>query len=338
MIRIRKHPPTLLGARASRPLFDLGTPGPSALRNRSGEMPALPGPCRKAGDPRRGMVLLTVLWTIALMAALAMAAAVTFRGFAGVAAVGRDRVQGDALLTAGLEVAAGAVASLDDKPLTEREVTVGLATGSARARFSDEGGRIDIGKAPPAVLASLLRFVGASEQEAQAAAQRIVEWRRRSIARSADAGTTPRNDPTKKTEAEQPFADVREIAQVAGMAPAWLAAMAPLTTVFGSETVNPLTAPARVIAALPGVTKVQLEAFLAQRRSSPADAERLIAMFGSGQSYLAAKPQRVVSVELAAALPDGYVAAARALIVLLPQDSQPYRVLVWKPLPPSTSR
>jgi len=293
---------------------------------------------RNRKHPRRGVVLLTVLWTIALLSALAMAAAVSFRGFAGVAAVGRDRVQGDALLTAGLEMAAGAVASLGDGPLTEREVTVGLSTGSARARFSDEGGRIDVGKAPLAVLASLLRFVGAPEQEADGVAQRIVASRRRNMTRSADAGTAPRNDPTKKPDAEQPFADVREVAQVPGMAPAWLAAMAPLTTVFGSETVNPLTASARVIAALPGVSRAQLEAFLAARRSFPTDAGRLAAMFGAGQSYLAAKPQRVVAVELAAALPDGYAAAAHAVIVLLPQDSQPYRVLVWDPLPSSLSR
>ena len=292
-----------------------------------------------AGDSRRGMVLLTVLWTIALLSALAMAAAVSFRGFAGIAAVGRDRVQGDALLTAGLEVAAGTVTSLGDRPLTEREAAVDLSTGSVRARFSDEGGRIDVGKAPVAVLASLLRFVGASDEQAAGVAQRIDQWRRRNVPRSANAATAAGNNLTEKRDAESPpFADVREVGQVPGMAPAWLAAMAPLTTVFGSETVNPLTAPARVIAALPGVTKVQLEAFLAQRRSSPADAERLIAMFGSGQSYLAANPLRVVSVELAAALPDGYAAAARASIVLLPQDSQPYRVLVWRTLPPSTFR
>jgi general secretion pathway protein K len=259
---------------------------------------------------------------------------VSFRGFAGIAAVGRDRVQSDALLTAGLEMAAGAVSSLGDTPLTEREITVDLSTGSVRARFSDEGGRIDVGRAPAAVLASLLRFVGAPEQEAQGVAQRIVEWRGRNIAGPANAG--PRDSPTKTPE--QPFADVREVAQVPGMAPAWLAAMAPLTTVFGSETVNPLTASARVIAALPGVSREQVEAFLAARRSFPADAERLAAMFGARQSYLAAKPQRVVAVELTAALPDGYAAAAHAVIVLLPQDSQPYRVLVWDPLPSSLSR
>lgn len=290
-------------------------------------------------DTRRGMILLTVLWTIALMSALAMAAAVTFRGFAGVAGVERDRVQSDGLLTAGLEVAAGTVKSLGDKPLTEREVSVDLSTGSVRARFSDEGGRIDVGKAPAAVLASLLRFVGASEQQADGGARRIVDLRRRNDnGRPADAGAGPLSSLAKKPDAERPFADVRDLAQVPAMAPAWLAAMAPLATVYGSETVNPLTASARVISALPGVSRPQLEAFLAARRSYPTDAERLATIFGPGQSYLAAKPQRVVAVELAAALPDGYAAAAHAVIVLLPQDSQPYRVLVWKPLPSSMSR
>src|SRR5262249_47937002 len=129
-----------------------------------------------------------------------------------------------------------------------------------------------------------------------------------------------------------------EVAQVPGMTPQWLAAMAPLTTVFGSETVNPLTAPASVVAALPGVNRVQLENFLAARRNFPADAERLKAILGQASSYRAIKLQRVVSVELTAVLADGYAAAARAVIVLLPQDSQPYRVLIWKPLPSSVLR
>ena len=49
----------------------------------------------KRSDPRSGVILVTVLWSIALLSALAMAASVTFRGFAGVMAVERDRVQGD---------------------------------------------------------------------------------------------------------------------------------------------------------------------------------------------------------------------------------------------------
>ena len=54
-----------------------------------------------------GAILVSVLWSIALLSALAMAASTTFRGFSGIMALDRDRVRADAILTAGLEVAAG---------------------------------------------------------------------------------------------------------------------------------------------------------------------------------------------------------------------------------------
>src|SRR5262249_30004442 len=113
-------------------------------------------------DPRRGVILVTVLWLIAVLSALAMAASVTFRGFAGVLAVDRDRVRAEGLLTAGLEAAAHSINLLGNTPLDELEITVVLSAGSVRARMSDEGGRIDIGKAPVPVLAGLFRSIGAA--------------------------------------------------------------------------------------------------------------------------------------------------------------------------------
>jgi general secretion pathway protein K len=201
-------------------------------------------------------------------------------------------------------------------------MTVNLSTGAARARFSDEGGRIDVGKAPQPVLAALLRFAGAPDREADGIAQEIVEWRR-NVAGSSETAADPPNASVNKSDTAQPFADLSEVAQVPGIAPEWLGAMRPLTTVF---------------AALPGVNRVLLQTFLAARRSSPADADRLKEIVPSAAPYLTVKPQRVVAVELTAALTDGYAAAARAVIVLLPQDSQPYRVLVWKPMPSSVLR
>ena len=63
----------------------------------------------KRSDPRSGVILVTVLWSIAL-SALAMAASVTFRGFAGVMAVERDRVQH----LGGARTAAGIIDTLGD--------------------------------------------------------------------------------------------------------------------------------------------------------------------------------------------------------------------------------
>jgi general secretion pathway protein K len=282
----------------------------------------------KHADPRRGVVLLTVLWSISLLSALAMAASVTFRGFAGVMVVDRDRVQSDALLTAGLEASAGTIATMDDAPLREIELTVALSTGSVRAHLDDEGGRIDVARAPHEVLTALLRSVGAPAATADGIARRVVELRGRGNA-AVDGS---------RADTGQAIGDLPPLAQVPGMRPEWLAAIAPLTTVYGSETVNPLTAPRGVIAALPGVDRARLEAFLAMRRSFPADADRLARALGPAQRYLAAKPQQVVAVDLMARLADGYVAAARAVIVVLPQDSEPYRVLVFTPAPSARPR
>src|SRR5262249_40090028 len=71
-----------------------------------GRRPRRPSRYREAAmtrtDPRRGAVLVTALWSISLLAALAMAASVAFRSFTGVMSVDRHRVERDALFTAGL--------------------------------------------------------------------------------------------------------------------------------------------------------------------------------------------------------------------------------------------
>ena len=64
----------------------------------------------RAASP--GMVLVTVLWTMALLSALAIATSVTFRSFNGIVSVARDRVEAQGLLTGGLEAAAAIVTRL----------------------------------------------------------------------------------------------------------------------------------------------------------------------------------------------------------------------------------
>jgi general secretion pathway protein K len=291
-----------------------------------------------ASVAQRGMVLVTVLWTIAFCSALAMATLVSFRSFAGIVAIGRDRVQGDALLTAGLEMAAALAAEWPRKPLLERRSTFNLSTGSVSVEISDEGGRIDIGKAPADFLAVLLLSVGVPRSQADALARSIVTRR--------DRDDAPRNTAPANASAASPtngdgsmyFTDVGQIAEIPGMRPDWVAAIRPLTTIFGAETANPLTAPPGVIASIPGVDQARLQAFLAARRTSSNDADRLSAILGDGQHYVSAKPQQVAAVQMSAALADGFATAAHAVIVLMPHDQQPYRVLAWRPVSASAVR
>jgi general secretion pathway protein K len=288
-------------------------------------------------DRQRGVVLVTVLWLIALLSALAIAASITFRGFASVVALDRDRVQAEALLTGGIEAAVHTIDSLGEAPLDELETTMSLATGSVRTHLSDEGGRIDIGKAPVEVLAALFRSVGASARDADAIALAIASLRNPTdaAAGAADRPQAPAGPPgapgvpVKKANAELPFTDIRQLALIPGIAPDWVTAITPLATVYGNETVNPLSAPAQVIAALPGIDPSRVQAFVQMRNNFPAGVSQFASMLGTDKKYLALKKPSAVSVHLTVTLVNGFAQAARAIIVPMPESAQPYRILVW---------
>lgn len=286
---------------------------------------------------RDGVILVTVLWAVALLATVAVAASLTFRGFAGIMAVERDRTRAEHLLTAGLEVAGGLVSSAGNTPIAGVESTVTMASGSVRLHLDDEGGRIDIGQASPELLAALFRSVKASDPEG--IAKEIVDWRQDGNPLPANPSTNPparggsAPAPVPKEPTAPAFSDVHQLLQIPGMRPEWVTAVAPLTTVFGNATVNPLTAPAAVLAALPGVNPDRLAAFLEARRSAdPNNAINLIGLLGGGQGMLEVKPAHAVAAALSARLADGYVATAEAVIVSLKGDPQPYRVLRWTPI------
>ena len=299
-------------------------------------MPKCRGLAVQTHDRRRGVVLVSVLWTMALLSALAMAAGVTFRGFAGILSVEHARLQVAALQTAGLEIAASLVESLGDRPVSEISTDIKLSTGSVRLLISDDGGRIDVGRAPEEVLAGLFRVIGAPQAQAMDVAHAIVAWRNRNT--GPGSRQAPSDAAKHKSAGGQPFTDVRQLALVPGFPPAWLDSIAPLTTVVGSDTVNPLTAPADVIAALPGMEPGRLAAFLEARRAFPTDANHLVAMLGPAQRYAKPAKRQAITVLITAALADGYAATARAVIVLLPRDVEPYRVLTWSPLPVGMAR
>jgi general secretion pathway protein K len=288
-------------------------------------------------DRRRGIVLVTVLWLIALLSALAMAASITFRGFAGDIALDQHRVQAEALLTGGLEAAVAAVDVLGDTPLDELDTTITLSTGSVSAHMTDEGGRIDIGRAPAELLAGLFRSVGARAQEADAIAQAIVGWRKPATADQTTAGgpagaASPADKSAQAANTESPFTNIRQLALIPGMPPQLVSAVAPFATIYGSATVNPLTAPAQVIAALPGVDSNRAWSFVQMRRNLPSDAAKLAAILGTPPEYVEIK-MPMVSVVLTARLESGFTQAARAVVVPEGTESAPYRILVWDPVP-----
>lgn len=322
---------------------------------------------------------MAVLWTVALLSALVMATSVTFREFAGIVTIDRDRLRAEALLTAGLETAAGVMARWpDDRPLYANEMAFQLSTGAIRVRVSDEAGRIDIGKAPVEVLTSLFSRINASNPDGLA--RSVVDWRIANGGKpptpkertpapqnvnnaNAAAANAVQNQPTATTGqqpngtnqpgqakpkdqnsavVDMPFSDIRQLLNVPGVTPDLVAAAAPFITVFGGDKLNALTASPQVLASLPGMDPMRLAGFIEARRNFTRDAKdapHLTQMLGTAEPYVdIAGRRKIASVVVQARVSDGYAAAAQAVIILFPQDVQPYRVLTWNPWPAALAK
>jgi len=293
---------------------------------------------RKAGhsrfENRRGIILVFVLWSIVLLSSLVMATSVSFRGFAGVIAIDRDKAKMDGLLTAGLEAA---VANLirrepNDYRMPD-EVRLRLPEGEVRARMSDEQGRIDINKALAPLLTALFNAVGMPD--AQRNAQVLVNWRNRNLPpqASADPKQNPPDAQKKPQEPQMPvvtFDDVHQLSQVPDFDAGFIPALIPLTTVFGSGAINPLTASSEVLLALPNANNARVSQLVDLREIQPLEQKQIENILGSSSAaFTEIAANSAIRVELAAELNDGYAARATAVIKTSPTDVQPYHVLAW---------
>src|ERR1700733_8724006 len=134
-----------------------------------------------------GFVLVAVLWILAALATLASIYASYTVNTAAASRVADDRVQAEASIRAGVEMAVFRQLALSEKARPARggfDLRVGR-TGVA-VRFRSEAARIDLNAAPVDLLAGLFTAVGVDSFRAETFAERIVGWRTKAKA-SGDA-------------------------------------------------------------------------------------------------------------------------------------------------------
>jgi general secretion pathway protein K len=140
-----------------------------------------------AARAEAGFVLVAVLWILAALATLASIYS-SYTVNTAVASRGADdRVQAEASIRAGVEMAVFRQLALPEKARPARggfDMRVG-PTGVA-VRFRSEAARIDLNVAPVDLLAGLFTAVGVDSSRAETFAERIVGWRTKARA-SAEA-------------------------------------------------------------------------------------------------------------------------------------------------------
>jgi general secretion pathway protein K len=278
----------------------------------------------------RGFIVVAVLWILAALSALVLIYMTYVTNTAVVVAGSADRIQTEAVVTAGVELAVLQISSLTGtKRPTSGTFNARVGGNRVFVTFRSEAARVDLNVAPKALLAGLMIGLGVASDDAAGYADRILAWRaptergdddpENSFYRTSGVPYIPRH---------APFPAAEELWLVRGIPPAIVERMLPFVTVFSNlAAINVLDAAPQVLAALPNMTPENLQSILLQRGDPALDPQSLIGMAGGEGATLAGS--RAYRVAVDAELPDGRRSGAEVVILLLEGGNEPYRVLSW---------
>ncbi|WP_434029984.1 general secretion pathway protein GspK [[Pseudomonas] boreopolis] len=273
----------------------------------------------------RGAALVLVLWLIVLLSAMVGAFALTARVEAMQAGVLRGSGQAREIARAGLEYGLSRVQSGD--PATRwqadgRRYRWSWDGAQVDIRIVDEAGKVDLNVADPALLAGLLRALGAERGQDQRLAGAIADWRdvddlSQPGGGAEDGDYAAAGLPYGAKDA--PFESLGELRLILGMTPELYRRLLPNVTLFSARSQpDPRFAPAPVLTAM----GLDAAAILA-RRDAPAGTAPLEATAGGSGTY---------SIESRARWGEGREAVLHAVVRTgaSPLPGAAYTVLRWE--------
>ncbi|MDJ0980552.1 MAG: type II secretion system protein GspK [Kiloniellales bacterium] len=311
----------------------------------------------------RGIALVAVLWIIVLLAAMAISFVGTIRTETTVTRNLVDNAGAQALADAGVYRAilalyrsfeevglggeAGLLAAQDEAAAaTPEEAADASPVESGALRFDgspylwpfeegvvqisiqSEAGKIDLNAARDDLLIGLLRANGV--EQPGVLIDRIADYR------DADQDRRPQGAEDADYDAaglsqgakDAPFESVEELQQVLGVSRSLYDRLAPALTVYSeARGIDPLTAPAAALRALPEIDPSVIEALLVERQAEDPD---LVALLGDFEAYLAGPGSLVYSISSEAVTQAGARFRREAIVALVPGSDRPFRVFRWK--------
>ena len=277
-----------------------------------------------------GFIVVAVLWILGALAALAAIYALYVRETAAAFSVHNDRLQGQALAQAGVELAVYQLTMIPESRPSSGQLSFRLGGASVNVDFSSENARIDLNAAPRDLLAGLFRSLGARPDEADQFAARIVGWRTPLVAGASDDEDSLYRAAGKPYGPRRgPFQHVNELGLVLGLPPVLIEYALPHLTVYsGRPEINVLNAPAEVLAAMPGMTPQWLPEFMAYRAAAPQDVLR--ARLGPAARFVTVQASNATRMLVDVRLDATRRHRAEVVVLLLTGDTEPYRVLSWR--------
>jgi general secretion pathway protein K len=284
---------------------------------------------------RDGFIIVAVLWILAALATLVTIFSVYVINTATAFTVHDERLQAEGLARAALELSAyQAMAAQGQTAPTRGTFLFRLGNALVNTEFMSESARIDLNSAPKELLSGLFAGLGASRAQADGYADRILGWR------SPPPQDNSSNEAANYRTAGMlygprggPFPHTGELALVLGIPEVMVERALPYLTVYsGQSQINILNAPPQVLAAVPGMDPQRLQAILVQRASAPQNeqtAQALVAMLGAAQTFANTQASKALRVTARIAFDSGQRMTTEAVIFLLDNGTDPYRILTW---------
>ncbi len=194
--------------------------------------------------------------------------------------------------------------------------------GEVLISAQDEGGKIDLNRAPDGIIRGLFAAVGVAEDEAAALTDAIVDYRDTNNARRLNGAEDSdyRAAGRQYGAKDRPFESTAELLQVLGMTTEVYELVAPALTVHPRRRrVNRDTAPSLVLAAL-----------LGRDAEQPLSSRRSLANLLTGATGLARSRIAVYTIRAEARANSGAVFVREAVINLEGDPGRLYRVLEWR--------
>lgn len=286
-------------------------------------------------DSRRGMILVIVLWSVALMTVVVVALSSLVQTGLSSAGLDADRLRSRMALEAGVEIGMAMVLArrAGERAYFEGTPVVTDIGGNRLVEIAirDTAGFVDVNRADVPLIAAAAAAAGATPQQAQSFADNILADRTsRSKTAKQPGDLVATAVEGKETPLPPAYVSMAQLYDVPGVDSALIDRLLPLVTLYSSDgKVNPMAAPDAVLQAVPALPQNERQRLLDARERRQGAAPDVVALIESHANNLALNQARVFQITVRLVSGPGIIVEDRIEAAVLIDDGAPVRVLSW---------
>lgn len=279
---------------------------------------------------QEGIIMLVVLWM--LTSAVILVASFNGAAKSGAASSASEigLAKSEALLDAGLELAAAHLLDQNENRRWQgngKKQSVSFAGAELSVEAWDANGLVDLNKSDRKLIKAIFQSVTRSASKAEQYTTAVMDAREAEANDGGSPGNSTQSTGTNTFPDMQPFVDVWQLTQLVQIPSDVVRQAAPFLTVYSREgTIDPRAAPATVLSSIPGITGADLV------KLRYANANALSDLMQKADGLLTDQSGPAYIVKVQAHRPQDQYSVTRKFAILVGIDpSKPYRLLAKWP-------